>query len=282
MTQTAVPLVLKPFKDDLFAHKALVSESHDGLLKVYDYNEKRDIDLRDSIPVKKANPAYVELLPLKEQREFNLKISSAQGNRTLETFEVGRASNAAFAVIFIHGSNGTRDLGVNDWTFSGNFNRLKNLAVQNAGVYYSPTVRELMKPSGAEEVLALILHIRKTSPSARIVLACASSGAFVCSNVAKLESAADNLDGMMLMGTSSDATVLRSALLQRRVPILFTQGTKDSLASFAGQVAHFDAILKSDRNYPTAFVAFNTGGHGVPIRMIDWRESLNWIFSIRK
>lgn len=279
--QNQAPLTLKPFKDELFGHKALISESHDGLLKIYDYNEKRDIDLRDAIPVKRANTAYVTAISENEQREFNLTISSKDGRKVLPTFEVGRSSKARFAVIFIHGANGTRDLGVNDWTFSGNFNRLKHLAIQNGGVYYSPTVRELMSPKGADEILSLMIHIKKTSPEAPIVLACASSGAFVCSNIAKSSDASELLAGMMLMGTSSDATVLRSPLLQNRVPVLFTQGTKDSLASFAGQVAHFESILKMDPNYPTAFVGFHTGGHGVPIRMLDWREALNWIFSVR-
>ncbi len=36
-------------------------------------------------------------------------------------------------MIFIHGRGGDRKLGANDKRFGGNFNRLKNLAVDNGG-----------------------------------------------------------------------------------------------------------------------------------------------------
>jgi hypothetical protein len=26
-------------------------------------------------------------------------------------------------------------------------------------------------------------------------------------------------------------------------------------------------------------VLFQTGGHGTPVRMTDWRETLNWLFA---
>ena len=32
--------------------------------------------------------------------------------------------------------------------------------------------------------------------------------------------------------------------------------------------------------YPARFVRFETGTHGTPIRMTDWRETLNWMLSL--
>jgi dipeptidyl aminopeptidase/acylaminoacyl peptidase len=29
--------------------------------------------------------------------------------------------------------------------------------------------------------------------------------------------------------------------------------------------------------YPVRFVRFESGTHGTPIRMTDWRETLNWM-----
>jgi hypothetical protein len=34
-------------------------------------------------------------------------------------------------------------------------------------------------------------------------------------------------------------------------------------------------------DYPVRFVRFETGTHGTPIRMVDWRAVLNWMLSVR-
>ena len=34
--------------------------------------------------------------------------------------------------------------------------------------------------------------------------------------------------------------------------------------------------------YPARFVRFETGTHGTPIRMTDWRETLNWMLSVSR
>ena len=44
---------------------------------------------------------------------------------------------------------------MNDYTFGGNFNRLKNLAVANGGTYYVPSVRSFDE-KGVADVAALI------------------------------------------------------------------------------------------------------------------------------
>ena len=45
---------------------------------------------------------------------------------------------AKAVVIYLHGRNGSRFQGTNDWMFGGNFNRIKNLMMRNGGVYLSP------------------------------------------------------------------------------------------------------------------------------------------------
>lgn len=271
---------LQPFKDELFSNTNILSESHGGSLRIYDYDEMRDVNGRDVIPVTRANPRYVQPIDPSEQRELNLLIRSSLGSRTLETFEVGRAGSARFAVIFIHGANGSRDLAMKDWTFSGNFNRLKNLVIQNGGSYYSPTVRTFDQ-RGNKEIAELIEHISRVSPGAPIVLACASSGGAICASIARTPAAVRHLGGLALIGTAGSSSIYGSAAHQKGVPLLFAHGTRDSLCPMASQVAAFESFLRADPAYPTIFQAFSTGGHGTPIRMIDWRLSLNWIFSRR-
>lgn len=274
-------ITLSPFKDDLFKHRDTIRTSHNGLLNIYNFNEREDVDLRDKVPVKKADPKYVQAIDPRMQRKLQIPVATRLGSRQLEVMEVGASSGANFAVVFIHGAVPQEmrlTLGVLDETFSGNFNRLKNMVIQDAGSYYTPWVRDF-GPSGAEEVFALIKHIEKMSPDARIVLACASSGGQICTQIANLPDALGSMAGLFIMGTGTNPHILNSVAVRSRIPILYTHGMRDSLVKAEGQIAEFDAILQRDRNYPIAFIGFHTGGHGVPIRMIDWREALNWFYS---
>ena len=43
------------------------------------------------------------------------------------------------------------------------------------------------------------------------------------------------------------------------------------------------ATLRAGKGgYPARFVRFETGTHGTPIRMTDWRDTLNWMLSAGK
>ncbi|MDK1483140.1 hypothetical protein QN226_31390, partial [Sinorhizobium sp. 6-117] len=48
-------------------------------------------------------------------------------------------------------------------------------------------------------------------------------------------------------------------------------------APFRDLVALYRSLKSKD--YPTRFVLFETGSHGTPVRMTDWRDALNWIAS---
>lgn len=57
----------------------------------------------------------------------------------------GKQQGAAFIVIYLHGRGGNRLQGINDFTFGGNFNRVKNLAALNGGLYLTPDFRILQQ-----------------------------------------------------------------------------------------------------------------------------------------
>ena len=47
----------------------------------------------------------------------------------------------------------------------------------------------------------------------------------------------------------------------------------------AAGVAFYRKLREARPGYPARFLLFDTGKHGSPIRMIDWRDTLNWIAS---
>lgn len=261
---------LKPFKDELFSYETVLETVDGGDYRVVDYDKMRDIHGRDLEPERRVRRAYVSLGVKRAQANETLDLA----NRPLDVLRVGAPSAAAFTVIFIHGRGGDRRLGANDWSFGGNFNRLKNLAVENGGVYYAPSMRSF-DDAGVADIAGLVAYVQQQSPGRPVVLACASMGSFICWGLTRNPQAVAALKGMMIMGGPTDPTFSKSAAYKRKLPVFFSHGSDDSVYAAADQIAFYRSLKKA--NYPTRFVLFQTGSHGTPVRMTDWRDALNWI-----
>ena len=270
--QDAAALTLDAWKDALFAYGTVVETSDGGALRVIDYQELRDINGRDQVPERRVKSAYVSTVVKKAQQ--NTTIDTPAG--PIDVAMTGKGEGAAFSVIFIHGRGGDRRLGNNDWNFGGNFNRLKNLAVRGGGVYYAPSVPSF-DDAGAARISGLILTAKALSPNAPVILACASMGSFICARVARDAAAVKSLAGMVLMGGAADGDYAKTAAFKAKLPVFFTHGDSDSVYAANDQIAVFRKLRKA--GVPARFVLFQTGGHGTPVRMTDWRETLNWLFA---
>jgi hypothetical protein len=264
---------LKPFKDALFSNQTVL-ESHDnGAFQTIDYQEMRDINGRDVIPEKRVKPAYIDTgVRWKNQEDETLQL----GGRKLDVTRIGPASGQAFTVIFIHGRGGDRRLGSNDYTFGGNFNRLKNLAARNGGTYYAPSVRSF-DSDGVADIAALIRSSYEQSGGRPVVLTCASMGSFICWGITRDAESVKRLKGMAILSGVTDPTFVKSPYYKAKLPIWFTHGSRDPVYAAADQEALFEKLYKG--HYPTRFTLFETGNHGTPVRMTDWRTVLNWILA---
>ncbi len=263
---------LPPYKDDLFSTQKVLQTGDDGAFDVIEYDEMRDINGRDQIPEKRAQQKYVSLGVRKVQADETL---SLDGQR-LDVTRVGQAAGAAFTVIFVHGRNGDRRLGANDYTFGGNFNRLKNLVAGSDGVYYSPTVKTF-DSDGVAAIAGLIRYASQQSPGKPVFLACASMGSQVCWGVSRDADSVKRLNGMVIMSGVSDPDFIKSAFYRARLPLWFVHGSRDPVYPAGDQQALYEKLHKA--GYPAHFTLYQTGNHGTPIRMIDWRRALNWLLA---
>lgn len=263
---------LKPFKDDLFSRQTVLESRDNGAFETIDYQEMRDINGRDQVPERRVRQAYVSLGIRRQQDEESLML----GSRRLDVVRAGPAQYAAFTVIFIHGRNGDRRLGANDYTFGGNFNRLKNLVVQNGGTYYSPTVKTF-DSDGVASIAALIRYASDQSQGRPVVLSCASMGTFICWGVTRDAESVKRLKGMLVMSGTADPDFRKSPFYKAKLPLWFVHGSLDPVYAAEDQEAFFEKLYKG--GYPTRFTLFETGNHGTPIRMTDWRKVLNWILA---
>lgn len=263
---------LKPFKDALFAYPAELSNDDGGRYRVFDYRELRDINQRDQIPERRVKANYVDTRVRSVQKELVLETDAG----AVRHVAVGKPAGASIIVLYLHGQGGSRKQGVDDFTFGGNFNRIKNLMAANGGLYLSPDFSDF-GDKGAAEIASLIDHYAAQSPGATVVVACGSMGGALCWKLAGRKDTGNRIGGLMLLGSLWDESFFSSPAFKRKVPVFFGQGSKDPVFPVANQEAFFRSILARSKNYPARFVRFESGTHGTPIRMIDWRETLNWM-----
>lgn len=267
---------LAPFKDRLFAYPATIASELGGEYRIVDYRELRDINGRDQIPEKRVKSPYVDLSVRRAQTAG--AVESAAG--TVSYLAAGRLDGASIITIYLHGQGGNARQGMNDFTFGGNFNRIKNLMVRNGGLYISPDFADF-GANGEIMIAALIEHFAKRSPGAKIFVACGSMGGFLCWRLTEDGKAAATISGYLLLGSMWHPEFLRSAAFRRETPLFFGQGSHDTVFAIERQEAFFRSIVAAKPDYPVRFVRFETGTHGTPIRMVDWRAELNWMLSVR-
>lgn len=267
---SATAAELAGFKDKLFAYPGILEQADDGAFLKIDYDKMRDIHKRDEIPERRVKGQYVSL-GVRWRQDF--ETVEHQG-RSVDVFRIGKLNSARFAVIFVHGRGGDRKLGANDFTFGGNFNRLKNLADENGGVYFAPSAKDF-GDRGAADVSALVDFVHASAPQAKIVLTCASMGTSICWKITNDATVSGQLSGMMIFGGPTDSAFPESAAYAEKLPMFFSHGSDDNVYAWQDQYALYKSLI--GKRYPTRFVLFNTGSHGTPIRMTDWRETLNWI-----
>ncbi|MGB3390542.1 MAG: alpha/beta hydrolase [Pseudaminobacter sp.] len=267
---------LAPYKDELFAYPDVLSTFDGGAYTVVDYREMRDINGRDEIPERRVRAKYVSTSVRRAQKDLVLKTDIGE----IRHVAVGTGENAKLVVIYLHGQGGSRKQGVDDYTFGGNFNRLKNLMVANGGLYLSPDFSDF-GDKGAAEITTLIAHYASRSPGAPVFVACGSMGGMLCWQLATDRQASQHISGLLLLGSLWDERFLASPAFKRRVPVFFGHGSRDTVFAVDKQEAFFRSIAARAPNYPARFVRFETGTHGTPIRMTDWRQTLNWMLSVK-
>jgi hypothetical protein len=267
-------LELRPYKDAEFAYPGFVGDTSNPLDLTISYDEMRDINARDEVPERRVKRAWVSLAPRKAEKD--LKIEAGSG--VLRTIATGVQDNAAFIIVYLHGQGGNRKQGANDYTFGGNFNRVRNLAVLNGGLYLTPDF-STFDDAGAGEVKAILAAFMARSPQAKVIVACGSMGGFLCHQLAKDNELAPHLEGMLFLGSFPDARFAGSAAFKAGMPVFIGHGTNDVTSPLATMEDFADSLRKAGGAGRVMMHRFDTGSHGTPVRMTDWRLVLNWMLA---
>ena len=267
---------LAPYKDELFAYPGVLETSYGGDYVKVDYVESRDLYARDIVPEKETKPQYLDLGVKASQRDMVAK----SGRVSVQYIAAGAVDGGAKAIVlYVHGRGGNRGQGANDGMFGGNFNRIKNLMARNGGVYLSGEFPSL-NARGVAQAKVLLQKYIDNSPGAPVFVACGSLGGRICWGLAQDPEIARHIDGYILMGSTNDQAFFRTDAFKRKVPVYIGHGTGDIVISWKQQEAFFKKFKQADPNYPVRFALFNSGSHGTPIRMTDWRLILNWMLEV--
>ncbi|MEN0088189.1 MAG: alpha/beta hydrolase, partial [Pseudomonadota bacterium] len=233
----------------------------------------RDVNGRDRDPGRRAKPKYVLRVPGGVKQ---LRLETPAGR--IPYMQAGaKAERAALLMVYLHGNGGNLKQGVDTRTFGGNFGRAMTLIVRAGGRYVSPGFTDF-GTSGATQIGALLAHQNRANPGAKIVLACGSQGSLLCWRLAREASTSSLVDGLVLLGGTGDADYLRARRAGQvaPIPIVFAHGSRDPV--FEWQIVRQQSDALRATGGSVRMDLFDGGIHGTPIRMIDWRDTLNWMF----
>ena len=222
--------------------------------------------------MRKVKTYFTSSRPIRHQKDLSFKANG----RDVTYFAVGALSgHANMTVIFIHGRDGSRHLGFSDEKFGGNFNRVKNLMFNNGGIYLSADITDF-KEQGRRDIEALIKKYRPLTKGP-MVIACGSMGSHICWRLVNKSSSARLIDGLVIMGGFPNADFLarRRKKSAKKIPVYIAHGGIDYVYSWKDQKSFYSELKKAAN--PVRYVVFDGGKHGTPVRMMDWREALNWI-----
>lgn len=269
--------VLKPFKERQFQYRKPLEVSDGGRFLKLPYSEETDINKRDVIPVRKTKSWYVKPLPADAAKTGEI----SAGGRKIAYHALGRTDGGSkMTVIYVHGRGGNKDWGFDDERFGGNFNRLKNLLLENGGTYISTDFTDF-EGQGFQDIKALVAKFRPLT-SGPVVVACGSLGNQHCWNLTHDAATSSQVDGIIILAGFPDPRFMGSAVASqpaRHIPLVIGHGSWDPDYDYKDILAFWRRLREARPGYPTRFLLFETGKHGSPIRMIDWRDTLNWIAS---
>jgi hypothetical protein len=268
---------LAPYKDKLFANPTPFKELYDGSLRMVEYSLERDLRQRDTIPEKKAKEEYVSLDTKKTEQTLTMR----DGDVSTKLAVAGNVESPKAVVIFLHGRGAGLADGFDDWTFGGNFNRLKNLMMRSDGAYVSPSFSDFDE-DGRAQIKGVMKAFAENSPGAPIFVACASSAGSLCVGLVDDPETEPLLGGILFLGASVEDTAAEVFTQNKRqVPIYIGHGSKDPVVNWVSQEFFLKRVKEAAPDYPIRFNLYVPGYHGTPMRMTDWRKVINWMLSVQ-
>lgn len=268
---------LKPFKDDLFSYHQTLEEKLDWNWRLLEFSMKIDVEDRDEIDVDKVFEHYIDR-KTEKYREIKWLYWVEWFNYYEVTDRNQDDSEKKLITIYFHWKWWNKTWWINDETFWWNFNRIQNLMIENSWVYI--TTDTILWDQWIKDHTKLLEHLKTKYKNAKIVLIWWSNWWLMLWDLVNNQNSNKFIDWIILAWTVlDDKNQVESTkfLVKNKIPVYIAHWNKDHI-SFWPKETFLKTFLYMWWKWKV--VIFNWWIHWTPIRMIDYKEALNWMLEI--
>lgn len=275
MVENSQVFQLKPFKDELFKYRAILETKLNGNYKVLEYSQKKDIEERDEVAVDKAHKKFID----RKTKDYKtLKELQGENFNYYEVTDIKvPAQDKKVIVMYLHWYGGNKEQWIADETFGWNFNRLMNLMIENKWVFIS-TDAEYTREQLVKHIV-LLEKLKNDYPNAKIIIAGASQGWVFLWDLIASTRINNYIDWVIFLWTVLDdpnkyGSKNYNFLIEKKIPMIISHWSADFLDY--KEKEPFTQIF-TEQWWKIQTEIFKGWVHWTPIRMIDWKENINWI-----
>lgn len=265
---------LKWFKDDLFSYKWVLEEKLDWNWRLIQFSMKEDVEDRDEIDVDKVFEHYIDR-KTEEYREIKWLYWVEWFSYYEVTDRNQKDEDKKLVVLYFHWKWWNKTWWINDETFWWNFNRIQNLMIENSWVYITTDTELWVKSENNH--WKLLKHLKTKYKNAKIILIWWSNWWIMLWKLLNNKEYNKFIDWIILSWTILDENkswYSTDFLIKNRIPVYIAHWNKDHIQFWEKEI-----FLKSflSQWWLWKVVIFNWWIHGTPIRMIDYKEAINWM-----
>ncbi len=248
-------------------------------VRIVHYSQKRDLEDRDVIDVKKVSEEYVNRTVAKHRKIITMN----NGFTYYKTASTVKPEDVKLILLYMHGAGWNKTWWIKDETFGWNFNRVQDLMIQNKWVYISTTVE--WNKRWVQQHMNMLQNLHKEYPNAQFILSAGSKwGEMLKMLISAFKRESFKPIGIMLLGSIYNSSVVPdiSLVKQWNMPIYQAHGMKDKNIPYKWKINDMRIMKQAWLEHMMKVELFDNWVHGTPIRMLIWQDALNWILETRE
>lgn len=262
------------FKDEIFWDRQILEIKLNWSWKMIDYSQKKYINDRDKIAWEIVKDEFIDMKVEKFIEKNSFEIEKWKKFEYYELKDKSKDNESKeVIVIYLHWHWWNKAQWMNDKSFWWNFNRLKNLILENNWIYITTDVDLWLNESLVWHIL-LIEKLKSEYKNAKIIIAWASNWWVFLWHLLNSSRINKFIDWAIFLWTILDNSKSYNFMIQNWIPLYIWHWTHDF--NPYKEKEEFIKIF-NEQWWMWQVEIFKNWVHWTPIRMIDWKETINWI-----
>lgn len=200
---------------------------------------------------------------------------SASTGETLPYYFIETQAEPTAIFIYMHGAGGGYEQGMSDALFAGNFKNLKDVLKEKNYVYVTPETSNFEK-EGAQELVDLIVELKKNYGDLPVYLSGASAGGRTVFNALQAAKQGVDLKGVILVCPAlSEKNIQAFEVKSKSLPTWIEVGEKDTV--MPPERAKLLKEKLDGLGYATHLETIQNGDHNAPVEQMDWKKGIDFL-----